>query len=77
MENLNSTTASVADVSALRKSTALIVGVGTTVVWLFLSWLLSPKIDPNEPPVVKPRIPLIGHIIDMIYYKSDFLKRIQ
>ena len=77
MESPNSTTASVVDVSALKKSTALIVGVATTVAWLVLSWFLSPKIDPNEPPVVKPRIPFIGHIIDLLYYKSEFLKRIQ
>ena len=76
MDSLGYNTASVMDVLALKSSTTVIVGGTTIVAWLILSWLLSPKVDANEPPVVKPRIPFIGHIIDLLYYKSDFLKRI-
>ncbi|KAI8722714.1 hypothetical protein NCS52_00416000 [Fusarium sp. LHS14.1] len=52
----------------------------TAVVWttallagaLALSLLLTPRLDPREPPVVKPTIPLVGHIIGIIRHQSDY-----
>lgn len=48
----------------------LVIAVG-----VFLSNLLRPKLDPREPPVVYPKVPLLGHIIGMLregplYYKK-------
>ncbi|KAM6535894.1 hypothetical protein FALCPG4_005421 [Fusarium falciforme] len=47
-------------------TTALLAGA------LALSLLLTPRLDPREPPVVKPTIPLVGHIIGIIRHQSDY-----
>ncbi|RSM16167.1 hypothetical protein CDV31_004630 [Fusarium ambrosium] len=38
--------------------------------------LLYPTFDPLEPPILRPRIPFIGHIIDMIRERSSWYIRI-
>ncbi|KAF4980542.1 hypothetical protein FZEAL_3477 [Fusarium zealandicum] len=47
----------------------LLVGAATLSL---LTRLLSPRLDPREPPVVRPTIPLIGHIIGIIRHQSDY-----
>jgi hypothetical protein len=39
--------------------------VALTALFLVLGGFASPSIDENEPPIVKPRVPFIGHIISM------------
>ena len=38
--------------------------------------LISPAYDPREPPVIKPKIPLIGHIISMVTEASGYYQRL-
>ncbi|KAM0211938.1 hypothetical protein ACHAQI_005092 [Fusarium lateritium] len=54
-------------------STILYTAVLAAAVALsLLNRLLTPRIDPREPPVVKPRIPWIGHIIGVIRHQADY-----
>ncbi|KAM5347244.1 hypothetical protein ACJ41O_010249 [Fusarium nematophilum] len=55
--------------SATAVTTALLAGAA---ILSLLSRLLTPRLDPREPPVVKPTIPLIGHIIGIIRHQSDY-----
>ena len=55
--------------------TMQILPVTIVVITVFLAFLirtLSPRIDPREPPLVKPRIPLIGHIIGMMRHQAEY-----
>jgi hypothetical protein len=57
--------------SAIIGVAGLVIAVG-----VFLSSLLRIKVDPREPPVVHPKVPLIGHIIGMITEGPLYLKTI-
>ncbi|RDW80338.1 cytochrome P450-12 [Coleophoma crateriformis] len=37
-----------------------------------LDFLLTPRLDASEPPLLKPSIPLIGHIIGIIWHQTDY-----
>jgi hypothetical protein len=50
--------------------------VGVTAVLLGLNRLLSPSIHDLEPPVLKPRIPFLGHAITMAIEKAGFYSRV-
>lgn len=59
-------------------STVLYTAVLAAAVALsLLNRLLSPRIDPREPPVVKPTIPWIGHIIGVIRHQADYGRILQ
>lgn len=47
------------------------------VAFALLNRLLTPRIDPREPPVVKPSIPWVGHIIGIIRHQADYSRIIQ
>lgn len=38
--------------------------------------LLLPTFDPREPPVFRPKIPVVGHLISMATEKSGFYRRL-
>jgi hypothetical protein len=40
---------------------------------VLLGWL-SPHVDPREPPILKPTIPFVGHLIGLIRHGSHFLR---
>ncbi|KAK4449078.1 cytochrome P450 [Podospora aff. communis PSN243] len=42
------------------------------VIAILLHLLAIPNVEPREPPLVKPRIPLIGHIIGLIRYQAEY-----
>ncbi|KAK2672903.1 Cytochrome P450, E-class, group IV [Fusarium oxysporum f. sp. vasinfectum] len=42
------------------------------VAFSLLNRLLTPRIDPREPPVLKPSIPWVGHIIGIIRHQADY-----
>ncbi|KAI5455970.1 cytochrome P450 [Mariannaea sp. PMI_226] len=45
----------------------------TSIIALpLLSKLLNPQLDPREPPLLKARIPWIGHIIGIIRHQTDY-----
>lgn len=37
---------------------------------------LSPEMDPREPPLLKPKIPVIGHIIGLVREHTAFYTRL-
>lgn len=49
----------------------------TTAATLFfislIGYLLSPRLDPREPPPLKARVPFVGHMIGMIKEGINFL----
>lgn len=47
------------------------VVVALSAVLLVLSRFAAPTVDENEPPIIKPRVPFIGHIITMLRDGSD------
>ncbi|KAJ3512264.1 hypothetical protein NM208_g15346 [Fusarium decemcellulare] len=50
-------------------TTAILAGAALLSL---LNRLLTPRLDPLEPPAVKPTVPLIGHIIGIIRHQSDY-----
>ncbi|KAH6876823.1 cytochrome P450 [Thelonectria olida] len=46
--------------------------IASAVTLPLLSKVLTPNIDSREPPVIKPSIPFIGHIIGIIRYQSHY-----
>jgi hypothetical protein len=39
--------------------------------------LASPGVDPSEPPLLKPRVPILGHLVAMMREKAGFYRRLQ
>lgn len=50
---------------------ALVVAIG-----VYFSGLLDVKMDPREPPVIRPKVPFIGHIIGLLTDGPNYMKRI-
>lgn len=44
---------------------------------VFVGKLSSPVLDAREPPVMRPRIPVIGHLIGMIQHGPHYFKSIE
>jgi cytochrome P450 len=42
------------------------------VLGLLVLYALSPRADPREPPLVKPSIPLIGHILGLMRHQAQY-----
>ncbi|KAK3987695.1 cytochrome P450 [Cladorrhinum sp. PSN332] len=57
--------------TAASKNIPLTIGIATLLT-LLLNTLLTPRVDPREPPLLKPSIPLIGHIVDLFRYQAKF-----
>jgi hypothetical protein len=53
------------------RDVVILGGVIVASIWL-LDFILSPRLDPNEPPLIKPTIPLIGHIIGIIRHQNTY-----
>lgn len=54
-------------------TTAHGIGIATAVVFLSLLYKFSsPQMDPREPPVLKPGIPLVGHLVGLVRYGVDY-----
>jgi hypothetical protein len=47
--------------------------VGVVTLCFFLLSKLSPPLHPNEPPLLKPRIPFIGHVIGLVFGKIEYI----
>jgi hypothetical protein len=59
-------------VGSLRSSPTLCISVAGVVALLVLLSRIGPDVDANEPPLLNPTIPLVGHIIDMIRLQKHF-----
>jgi hypothetical protein len=44
---------------------------------VFIHNLARVKIDPREPPVVHPKIPLLGHLIGMLIEGPSYIKKVR
>jgi hypothetical protein len=60
---------------SLSWSTSFVV-VALTGILLLLQRYASPSLDPLEPPLLKPRVPLLGHIISMLREGGHFYVRL-
>jgi cytochrome P450 len=59
--------------SGLETLTKMPITIALGAVFALLAFLaLNPRVDPREPPVVKPGIPLVGHIIGLMRYQAQF-----
>jgi hypothetical protein len=44
---------------------------------ILLLWrVLNPRLDEREPPILKPRIPIIGHLIGMFKYSHAYHRKL-
>ncbi|KAF7556298.1 hypothetical protein G7Z17_g1523 [Cylindrodendrum hubeiense] len=62
----------------LDNASVLIAGLAialTVLLAVFKRWAI-PTLDPLEPPLLKPRVPVIGHIISMIRERAGFYPRL-
>ena len=47
------------------------------IVLLFLPWVWTARLDPREPELLKPTVPLIGHILGLIQYQAKYHQILQ
>ncbi len=52
---------------------SLLVAAGSFLVYI-LHRYLSIDYDPREPPIIKSRIPYVGHILGIIRYGTKYFK---
>jgi hypothetical protein len=45
------------------------------IVYL-LNKIIFPTVDPREPPVLRPKVPFIGHIVSLLSEKTRFFDRL-
>lgn len=62
-------------VQAMQQSTPSYATAAVLVVIATVMYVLSgPRIDDREPPVLKSKIPIVGHLIGMIRHQSAYFK---
>lgn len=57
-------------------SLLLLTGAVVILAFWFLSHSLTPSHDPKEPPLIPPKIPLVGHIIGLLRDGTGYYPRI-
>lgn len=60
----------------LEGYTALVILAAAAVLLICWQWL-SVNLDPQEPPLVKPTIPLVGHVIGLLQYHGGYFDRLR
>ncbi|KXX73875.1 hypothetical protein MMYC01_204633 [Madurella mycetomatis] len=53
------------------------VAILIAMIVAFLVHTLGPRADPREPPLIKPRIPFIGHIIGLMQHQANYHTRLR
>lgn len=62
---------------ALSPTTCAVVALASLPLILFLlERLLFPQHDPRGPPLLRPKIPLIGHVISILWEGTDYYARL-
>lgn len=61
--------------------TSLTPGMLTTlaaapVALYALKRVLYPTVDPREPPIIRPTIPFVGHVVSLIREKTNIFERL-
>jgi hypothetical protein len=46
-------------------------------VLLIIRQRLAVQLDPKEPPILKPRVPYIGHIIGLLQYHTAYFDKLK
>lgn len=59
--------------SGYMPTVLLAIGVVVLICWQ----RLSVQLEPQEPPLLKPSVPYIGHIIGIIRYKSGYFDKLK
>lgn len=58
-------------------STTLVLGLVVILLILaLLRWALYPTLDPREPPMLWPKIPLIGHSLSIVSEGGGYYDRL-
>ncbi len=52
------------------------IAIAAVLAFLILR-LFAPRLDPREPPLLKPRVPFLGHILGMIRYQAQYHVNLQ
>lgn len=60
------------DLFGAFSSTWLLALLGCTAAAYVLKHSFAIELDPEEPPLLIPKIPLIGHILGMFWYQNDY-----
>lgn len=63
--------------SSYTTLTILATIIASAFMLPILNKILTPTMDPNEPPLIKPKFPLIGHIVGIIQHQSGYHKMIR
>ena len=63
--------------SFLPPSVLLIIVAGIASLLYGINYFVAPRHHPDEPPVVSSRIPLIGHIIGLIWHGTGYYQKIR
>ena len=62
-------------VASLRPG--IVTTLATLLITLYaLKRVLYPAVDPREPPVLRPTIPFVGHVISLIREKTNIFDRL-
>ncbi|KAM0273895.1 hypothetical protein ACHAQH_008157 [Verticillium albo-atrum] len=64
------------DGSGVSALTTVAVVILALVLLVFLKHLVFPTFDAREPPVLRPRMPVIGHIVSMLREKANWHARL-
>ncbi len=59
------------------KTSLLLFGLVAAAVILILWQSSSSSSDPREPPVFRPKIPVIGHLIGIMQHEADYLQKLR
>ncbi|KAK0106240.1 hypothetical protein ONS96_003882 [Cadophora gregata f. sp. sojae] len=56
-------------------STSTVVAVGLVTVLIASLWFLPrEELDPKEPPLAKSRIPVFGHVMNLLWYQNTYFR---
>jgi hypothetical protein len=55
---------------------AILLSIIALITYLLYRHLTPPTHPPSNIPVVKPRIPLIGHVLGLILHKTEYLNHL-
>ncbi|KAM0261216.1 hypothetical protein ACHAPA_009850 [Fusarium lateritium] len=59
-----------------RSPGSYLIGLGVILIAIVLRKLSFPSLDEREPPLLQPRIPVIGHLIGLLRYQNTYMKRL-
>ncbi|TPX07067.1 uncharacterized protein E0L32_011055 [Thyridium curvatum] len=59
----------------LEMSSTRVVGmVFLAGIFVLIQRLSTPRLEPSEPPLLKPRIPLVGHIVGLLWHRMSYFQ---